>query len=1443
MATNLVLPCQANVIKGRIEVRVKRRNPSKKKGTIGKQLPDIALELREVGNDTVLATSKSKGKKDCAVFDTNIDPTKQYVVKAVMKTGRSSKTKTGPFGPPQKFGTFRKTDYRTAQVEIWLHQYEYQMKFKLGDVDSIFANAKNTRLGRMERLQVLGLLPRPLDHSEVGACFDYVWGTYMKRLVSGSDDPLVHAGIDDGAMDTAIETWLPEFLVENSEFPAPGAFAKIRASGDYRVFHRDFDEKYFKEPEFTLARGVRYDVEQRFLQANPALGKIPLTVVLERREENSADPWKAAPNKLVRVQLLPPDTLPAYGGPGGPKELVGANTWTAQVTGAPIRAVAGKALKSSRKAKHGGPGPLGYLKRHVTERKGDPGFASPNKNDPQKDNVWVEFGGKRRMATDMRNVTTAGAAENIFSLNDLGQFRTKNALTAPAAAGDLKADPYSVEMRTNAAGVAGVIFAPSLIGGDRYKLRAYFDTSKKPRAEAKTGTMVRWRTMRVARSLSVTPPGAKAGLHASIKSELEAYYGECDHKEMRYCGECLLREGTVVEMDFKGFLTKEFSKSYCEILVDKTAVQPAHKVIDKACLDRAVAALQLEQENGDQQGGIVEWNESFRQNAGTVVGSLKGKGTIMPKTVKVMVDQGGSTSIVLIDDGNGNFTGTGKQAISGQVFRGIGTIDYATGAFNITFQEGVPTEATVKIFYKLGVALDLESLIYWADNSPFLFNIHTPQAYNSIIDPAEFTKLPTQFSVTKELLGTGDDTIINFEKQLPAGLVTYKVQLDGADLKDKVVATLSPTSKLTISDTEEVVKTIGFDTKAAVIGTFTATLTEDPAATSMMIVVSSLSRADKDEDRKEDGLAIVRRTGVAQITGTQRGLSVTWDGPTRKLTVTFAQEGADKVSAIKLKYSKPKALPAGQKLTIDYTAAEVYDNTTPKPVAGGLGKPGSQLDAHLSKMISFYLMIKLIRAIDGDNGGFMPGLIGLQAPLRDTWSSIYDPNGLHQGKGICNGFFVFYGNRWRNAPVDDLNTFDQLSLHEMSHCLYLNHFPSGNPFGGGSRADLHDMFDNCMMGYGKNESDLCGKCVAAFMGVNTSDARLGTWNGTSYVKNDSALTSAQDDIDTPAGKKHVEPPLLAAPEPAKDADDIMSLLLNCPVGKQVWDLALDVNGGAEPEISNSGPTGTGMCQIIPAIIAFPTIARVEFHSETEKQQLLSLGGEFRVTDTKEELVQFIGDWVGVQILIMELGNLTKRYDFFDLDYRMQKGDAGLEEYVKETERLEYLGGVTYVINAYNRCKDYWQAPVCQKASSMNSTKTAPMAFDEYYDGLPETHKGKYYGEWHEKGMLPFYLKNTPRLRALAPIRVEKILHTVKHTFGSGDTWIVPKPPMNLFSDDDACWTLLNTMFGLDPDWDVDARNRVLDWTKQELAMQTSPDAMVRVGAIAGLARTNPPNLT
>src|SRR5262249_43332300 len=149
--------------------------------------------------------------------------------------------------------------------------------------------------------------------------------------------------------------------------------------------------------------------------------------------------------------------------------------------------------------------------------------------------------------------------------------------------------------------------------------------------------------------------------------------------------------------------------------------------------------------------------------------------------------------------------------------------------------------------------------------------------------------------------------------------------------------------------------------------------------------------------------------------------------------------------------------------------------------------------------------------------------------------------------------------------------------------------------------------------------------------------------------------------------------------------DIMSLLLNCPIGKQVWDAAVAANGGAEPELLNSGTTGGGMCEPIPAKVSFATVGRIPY----TKGMVIPPGGKLKETALKEEFIEMIGNDIGVQILIMELGNLSKRYDFFNLDYQMNLGNVGLQDYIERTERIEYDGGVSYVINAYNACHARW----------------------------------------------------------------------------------------------------------------------------------------------------------
>src|SRR5262249_46195227 len=92
-------------------------------------------------------------------------------------------------------------------------KYEYRISIELGNINSIFPHAKGTADGRKERLQVLGLLPHPLDHPDADACFRYVWGHYFKRLVAGSDDPAKIQAVSDPAADIRLDDYLRAYLI------------------------------------------------------------------------------------------------------------------------------------------------------------------------------------------------------------------------------------------------------------------------------------------------------------------------------------------------------------------------------------------------------------------------------------------------------------------------------------------------------------------------------------------------------------------------------------------------------------------------------------------------------------------------------------------------------------------------------------------------------------------------------------------------------------------------------------------------------------------------------------------------------------------------------------------------------------------------------------------------------------------------------------------------------------------------------------------------------------------------------------------------------------------------------------------------------------------------------------------------------------------------------
>src|SRR5688572_8721052 len=303
-------------------------------------------------------------------------------------------------------------------------KFEYRVRLELGDVDLLFQHPPGTVDGRKERLQVLGFLPRPLsDVAEANSAYAYVWNTFFPALFAGATGPVL-------TLDQRLKEEIKKYLVENGQLPEKGHFAKIRVPGDYPVIHRDFDPKYLSEPHFTLAKGNRFDVEQRFWVANRALGKIPLVATVEYRPKGAgSNAWVPAKNMYVYFKLEPPDKLPGFEAREKRPEMVaGALSYVKGVGASKLRNKIGVSIRNVRKPTKGEPGPRGYLDRHVYNRHlWDPAIVAAADDDPQAGNAYWEFGGKARLmgrGSNVCNPLVQGTVtrENIFVLNNVGQF-------------------------------------------------------------------------------------------------------------------------------------------------------------------------------------------------------------------------------------------------------------------------------------------------------------------------------------------------------------------------------------------------------------------------------------------------------------------------------------------------------------------------------------------------------------------------------------------------------------------------------------------------------------------------------------------------------------------------------------------------------------------------------------------------------------------------------------------------------------------------------------------------------------------------------------------------------------------------------------------------------------------------------------------------------------
>jgi hypothetical protein len=316
---------------------------------------------------------------------------------------------------PQLFNLVRLTTPRRIHVQ-------------LGDVDNVFEPV-GTVQGKKQRLQALGHYYEVMSGAAAGNNVTEAYTNCLAYFRRKRETAIGSVFANDAAMEADLQAQVRQFILQGNALPAAGAESRILLPGAL-TFSSTNDLGGGGHADGTALPSIRYNDEQALWNANPTLGSIPLLFTVEKKVHGA---WVPSPNDWVHVQLIPPFHDAAA------HELDDVNALRNQsMQGAPATAVA--------------TGPRQFITDAIAH--------AFDATDPQRYNAHSSRGGKRGNAV----------LNNIFAALPNARFPGINAPEASPAP-----RTHSVRVRTNATGAAGVMFTPSRIGGDRYRMRIFVD--------------------------------------------------------------------------------------------------------------------------------------------------------------------------------------------------------------------------------------------------------------------------------------------------------------------------------------------------------------------------------------------------------------------------------------------------------------------------------------------------------------------------------------------------------------------------------------------------------------------------------------------------------------------------------------------------------------------------------------------------------------------------------------------------------------------------------------------------------------------------------------------------------------------------------------------------------------------------------------------------------
>lgn len=450
---------------------------------------------------------------------------------------------------------------------------QYRISLRLGAIEDLFPNAPDTDLGRMERMQVLGLFYFPLNHSAAPAAFPVAWDHFKTKILNNANDSQADGSINSQLQNRVVDGGaLPPPAAEGAD-PAENNFAKLRFPGGYTFVNSDpaaagainlnFDAGYPLDFGSNLAT-----IEGLYYNDNPVLGSIPLVAKVEKRADDQGQ-WKPAEGVHVYFQLLTPYDLPAFDPNRGCNQQLNRPPLRESTVGPPAVAngVGPKKLNDSEESR-----------------------IPPDPNDPQSGNCPSDRGGKR-------GSVVAGHTFEVTSRKGFNEAQDNRDLphkpypVAKAVAAEGASHAHAVKTLTNEDGEAGVIFMPSRAGGDRYRLRAYVgpktltsDGTGMGGVRVDTGTLVVWRNIRIsryARQAAGNPEPSQLLAQASA-----APYNVADANNYLRRAGVVNAAGANLGLptaDFSGTgnasnvfdgVIKQFARACCEVEIDRAAQLP-----------------------------------------------------------------------------------------------------------------------------------------------------------------------------------------------------------------------------------------------------------------------------------------------------------------------------------------------------------------------------------------------------------------------------------------------------------------------------------------------------------------------------------------------------------------------------------------------------------------------------------------------------------------------------------------------------------------------------------------------------------------------------------------------------------------------------------------------------------------------------------------------------